>query len=246
MASLDHLTIGFKSTASRPDPTNLRPPPLTRVVLSALTSFYFHGVSEYLEDLMAQIDAPLLRVVGITFFNQLALDIQQLPQLVSHAPALIPPQDIAQIQISTDFIKLAFSLTRQHSFLTFQISCRGVDWQISSVVQICNQLSFVLSPIEKLDIDAFESILPVNMDDTQWLELFQSFTAVRTLRISDNMQSLVVSALRGLSGESATQMLPALEKLHIPGYQACKHDDWPFIIARQHSDHPVVVLREWM
>jgi hypothetical protein len=73
--SLTRLSIGFKSPASRPDPITRHPPPLTHAVLPALTKFYFHGVSEYLEDVMAQINAPLLRAMEITLFNQLVFGI---------------------------------------------------------------------------------------------------------------------------------------------------------------------------
>jgi len=40
--------------------THRRPPQalLTRVVLPALTSFYFHGVNEYAEDIVSQIHVP--------------------------------------------------------------------------------------------------------------------------------------------------------------------------------------------
>ncbi|KAH9974471.1 hypothetical protein BGW80DRAFT_1304277 [Lactifluus volemus] len=142
-----------------------------------------------------------------------------------------------------------------NDFLTLQISCRGVDWQVSSMEQICNQLSesSIMSSIETLSIqkiqDLFPSTLEDVMDGTPWLELFQPFTTVRTLYISHTMQSHVVSALRGLSGELAMQVLPALEMLHVPGYQGSgseRHDMWPFIIARQRSDHPVVVRSERM
>ncbi|KAH9952358.1 hypothetical protein BGW80DRAFT_680353 [Lactifluus volemus] len=90
LTSLTYLSIGFKSPASRPDPITRPPPPLTRAVLPALTNFYFRGVSEYLEDLIARIDAPLLHCVVILFFNQLVFDIQQLTRFIGHAPALMP------------------------------------------------------------------------------------------------------------------------------------------------------------
>jgi hypothetical protein len=231
---LTNLSIGFISPTSRPDPAIRHPPPLTRVVLPALTKFDFHGVSQYLEDLMARTDAPLLRAAHITFFNQLIFDIQQLPRFIGHAPALMP---FYTARIKFDSIYVAFSSRRRSSInevLKFKIPCIGLDWQVSSVAQICNQLSFVLSSIEELYIEGFGingSLGRVDMDETQWLELFQPFTAVQTLRISDNIQSRVLSALRGLSGELATQVLPALEELQLGGYYHAS-DNWPFIIAR--------------
>jgi hypothetical protein len=251
LTSLTNLSIGFISPTSRPDPTTRlgHPPPLTRVVLPALTKFGFHGVSEYLEDLMARTDAPLLRAAHITVFNQLAFGIQQLPRFIDHAPALMP---FYTARIKFYSIYVAFSSRTRSSInevLKFKIPCFWEDWQVSSVAQICNQLSFVLSSIEELYIEGFGingSLSGANMDETQWLELFQPFTAVQTLRVSDNIQSRVLSTLRGLSGELATQVLPALEELQLGGYYHT-FDNWPFIIARQHSDHPVAVrqLGEW-
>jgi hypothetical protein len=248
---LTKLSIEFTSPASRPDPTTRRTPPLTCTVLPALTNFYFHGVSEYLEDLTAQIDAPLLHVMEITFFNQLVFDIQQLPRFIGHAPALIP-DDTAHIVIYTDRVSMRFSSMSRSYFLRFEISCRRVDWQVSSVAQICNQLfeSFI-SSIERLFIQKtsgmFPSTLEDAMDETQWLELFHPFIAVRTLYILSQMVGpYVVSALRGLS----TEVLPALDKLCLVEYQPSgpaadseQQDIEPSIIARQGSAHPVAVHR---
>jgi hypothetical protein len=244
LTRLTKLSIGFISPASRPDPITQPPPPLTRAVLPALTDFEFYGVSEYLEDLMAQIDAPLLDRVAISFFNQLVFDIQQLIRFIGHAPALMP-YDSATIRSSVNNVIITFWRRRSsiNKLLRFNISCKEVDWQVSSVAQICNQLSFVLSSIEQLTIDEHRWILLVDMDNAQWLELFQPFTAVRTLRIYHKDHSLALSALQGLSGGSATQVLPALEELQLSWYRASQLDNWPFIVARQRSDHPVVVRR---
>ncbi|KAH9974467.1 hypothetical protein BGW80DRAFT_1304262 [Lactifluus volemus] len=194
---------------------------------------------------MARIDAPLLHRVKITFFNQLVFDIQRLTQFIDHAPVFMP---YYRASIHTlDSFGITFWPRRPSSidkFLSFNISCKKVDWQVSSLVQICNQLSFVLSSIEELTIEEEEWVVFFGMDDTHWLELFQPFTAVRTMRIFNNTpHSPILSVLRGLSGGSATQVLPALEELQLSRHRASQHDIWPFIVARQHSDHPVVVRK---
>jgi hypothetical protein len=243
LTSLTYLSIGFESPTSRPDPTTRHPPPLIRAVLPALTNFDFHGVSEYLEDLMAQIDAPLLHCVVILFFNQLVFDIQQLTRFIGHAPALMPYYS-ASIYFWVNSVTITFLPRRPssiHASLSFNIFCGAVDWQVSSVTQICNQLSFVLSRIERLSIDEQGWTLQDNIDDTQWLELFQPFTAVRTLLILNNALSPVWSGLRGLSGGSAMQVLPALEELKLPWFHSSGYSNWPFVIARQCSDPPLVV-----
>ncbi|KAH9971573.1 hypothetical protein BGW80DRAFT_445628 [Lactifluus volemus] len=243
LTSLTKLSIGFKSPTSRPDPITRPSPPLTRAVLPALIDFCFRGVSEYLEDLVAQIDAPLLHTVRITFSNQLVFDIPQLSRFIHHAPALMS-YNTANIDTYANNVVMTFSSMSITGVLIFDISC-GVDWQISSVAQICNQLPFIQSSITRLKLNVSGLMSQVEMDDERWLDLFQPFIAVQTLQILD-AQSLVVSALRGLSGELAMQVLPALEKLHVSERHEHQYWMWPFVIARQHSDHPVVVLRGGM
>src|SRR6266478_5903332 len=52
--------LDFRSPQSRPDWESRRPPPSKRSVIPALKYFSFKGVIEYLEDLVAFIDAPQL------------------------------------------------------------------------------------------------------------------------------------------------------------------------------------------
>ena len=72
--NLEKLMLGFQSRQSRPDQADRSPPPPTRVVLPALTRFWFIGVSEYLEDLVSRIGVPLLDDAKIMFFHQLIFD----------------------------------------------------------------------------------------------------------------------------------------------------------------------------
>jgi hypothetical protein len=65
---LQYVRIKFESPRSRPDLKIRRPPPPTRFLLPVLTKLEFKGVAEYLEDLVARIDAPLLDKLEITFF----------------------------------------------------------------------------------------------------------------------------------------------------------------------------------
>jgi hypothetical protein len=113
------------------------------------------------------------------------------------------------------------------------------------MAQICNQLSFLPSIVEQLSIIVrWKSTLQVDMEDTQWLELFRPFTAVRTMRIDREMQSLIVPALQELTGERATEVLPALEGLYLEEYPPSGSDQQavePFIAARQYSNYPVAV-----
>src|SRR5712671_7775186 len=74
LPKLKNFELEFHSPQPRSDQL---PPPLPRISLPSLTSLRFQGVSEYLEDLVAQIDIPLLDQLSVTFFNQLIFDISQ-------------------------------------------------------------------------------------------------------------------------------------------------------------------------
>jgi hypothetical protein len=73
---LEKLIFRFDSPQCCPDQKSQRPPLPTCTLLPVFTTFHFKGVSKYLpvEDLMAQIDAPLLNDLEITFFHQLVFD----------------------------------------------------------------------------------------------------------------------------------------------------------------------------
>src|SRR6266699_1330344 len=86
LTRLETLSLEFKSPLSRPVRESRRPHPPTRSALPALTYFQFEGVSEYLEDLVARIDAPLLDSLRIEFFHQLIFDTLQLTQFVARTP----------------------------------------------------------------------------------------------------------------------------------------------------------------
>jgi hypothetical protein len=69
LTSLRTLDLLFRFPRSQADRASRRPPPLTRVALPALTSLTFKGDSEYLEDIMSRLEAPLLSYTEITFFT---------------------------------------------------------------------------------------------------------------------------------------------------------------------------------
>ncbi|KAI0249323.1 hypothetical protein BJV78DRAFT_708339 [Lactifluus subvellereus] len=250
LTRLTRLIIGFKSPASRPDRSG--PPPLTRVILPALIELHFRGVSEYLEDLVARIDAPRLHSLQISFFNQPIFDIQQLPYFIGHT-GILRSSSHSKVIFHNDQVEIGLyppQETDPPKTLKLRVYCRAVDWQVWSMAQICNQISFLPSIVEQLDIQVGlfgrESTWQVDMEDTQWLELFRPFTAARTLRIHRELQSLIVPALQGLTGERTTEVLPALDSLYLEEYWPSGSGQQaidPFIAARQYSDNPVAVYR---
>ena len=167
LTSLRFLRIDFKSPRSRPD-RRRRPPPLTRTLLPALTSFMFQGASEYLDDLVARIDAPLLNRLDMTFFHQLIFNTPQLTQFISRTPKFKACDD-AIVQFSGRSVQVSTI----DEALVLAISCGQSDWQLSSVAQVCG--SIFIPAIEHLYIREAK-YSPLSWQDDietgQWLELY--------------------------------------------------------------------------
>ncbi|KAN0120593.1 hypothetical protein V8E52_004420 [Russula decolorans] len=93
LTSLELLCLDFRYPRPRPALGSRRPPPLTRSILPNLTQVHFKGASEYLEEILARIDAPRLHGLDITFFNQIIFDTPQLFQFISRTPTLRAPKE---------------------------------------------------------------------------------------------------------------------------------------------------------
>ena len=183
LTRLERLLLGFKSPLSRPVRESRRPHPPTRSALPTLTSLSFEGVSEYLEDLMARIDAPLLNSLEITFFHQLIFDTPQLVQFFARTPN-IQPLVGAHILFSNSDVEISSSW-RSPKTIMLRISCRQSDWQLSSLAQVySSSLPAAFFPmVERLYIyrDEEEYDEPRwqdDIEDSQWLEVLQPFTAL--------------------------------------------------------------------
>ena len=216
LTRLERLDIKFKSPQSRPDRRLLRLP--TRIVLPALTELWFNGVSEYLEDLVVRIDAPLLDRLTITFFHQLLFDTPRLSQFIARAPNF-KTHDEAHVLFS-DWgvgVKLPQKLNRK---LEVHILCKQPDWQLSSLAQVFSS-SFprdLISAVEHLYI--LENIISRppwqdGIESSQWLEILHPFIAVKGLYLSQELPPLIAPTLQELVGERATEVLPALQTLFL-------------------------------
>ena len=241
LPNLGIFSLGFRSPESRPG--KMSPPPRMRAVLPALFRFEFKGISEYLEGLVAQIKTPLLNRLKITFFMDLIFDIPQLYTFISRAQRL-KPLNSAEVEFdpSTIIISLGSPI-----HVRLGVRCEEPDWQVASMAQICRQLLPLISHVEQLNIGrraSLEAVQGDGMDSTQWQELFSTFTGVQNLHVSEELRPLVAHVLKGLTGESATQVLPALHSLFFKGAPpsgSIQEDIQAFVTARQDSTHPVDV-----
>jgi len=251
MTRLETLCLEFRSPRSRPDPESRPRPPPTRFALPALTELKFKGVYEYLEGLLARIDAPRLYYLRVIFFMDLDFDIPELHRFISHVEEF-KTFDRADVWIFHSGIRLTLYPKQEAEdrvrLLELEIKCGELDYKLSSLTQVCTPSFPLISALERLQIreDDSSSHGKVDMENAQCLELLDPFTSLKDLYLYQRIARRVCSALQELSGERATEVLPALRNLFVRGFSSLELEPvqeamMPFVAARQLSGHPVVV-----
>jgi len=249
------LQLGFQYPRSRDHRTSRHPPPLTRVVFPNLTSFQFRGDVEYLEDILSQIETPMLNDSDFRFFNQLVFDTPLLRHFICRTK---PFMTIHTARIEFFSLDVMVTLWRREKManndrevLRLAIICEPLDWQLSAVAQVLNSFSSSLPTLESLQIvvsrkDRQEEEIEV----IQWREFLYPFTSVKYMGLeSEDLVRLVAPALQELAGERPTEVLPALQNLTLRTYRW--HPSGPvkeaieqFIATRQLYTHPPPLLRQ--
>ena len=250
LAGLEGLALGFESPRSRPDWKCQRPPLPTRVIFPVLRGLEFTGVGEYLEHLVARIDAPRVRGMQITLFNDIIFVTPQLTRFISHTPRLEAFNE-AKVNLGYDIagIKLSSGInpTPGYRELRMSISCRELDWQISFLEEVCTSSLPLLSTK-----DLYMSGRPWphdwrdNIDYAQWMGLLQSFTAVKNLYLSKELAPCVVPVLQELVGGRTTEAFPTLQNIFLEELQESgpvQEDIGKLVAARQVTSHPIAVSR---
>jgi hypothetical protein len=241
LTKLESLRLEFESP--RPIQERGRPPPQIRSALQALTYFSFRGASEYLEDLVARVDAPFLDELHITFFHQLILDTPQLAQFINRTPNLKAHNEV-QLRFLDDTVQVLLGPMQQISIRT---ACKAPDWQLSFVAQVCGTSLSLIPSLEHLYIcdDKYSrSRWEDDVENDQWLELLHPFTTVKNLYLSKGVVPRIVPALQELVGKKLTKELPALQSLlleepHLSG--PVQETIEKFVTSRLLYGHPIVV-----
>jgi hypothetical protein len=244
---LDQLHLDWKSQHRR----HLPLPP--RAILPSLTTLESEGFSEYLEDLMARIDAPLLDHLNIAFIRSeidpdIEFDTPQLLRFISRIPKLQAP-DKASMAFDTVTLKfwIDFSWTKQiYSAVRLAVHCRIPERWIPRLVQFCHSPFFPFSTLEYLYICGGRRYPrdhltgPLQLSDTRWLEIFQPFTAVKNLYLSEEYARHIAPVLQRLG---ALEVFPTLEKVFLEFWPSeCVHEAIEqFAAARKLSGHPIVI-----
>ena len=207
LTSLKELSLGFEYSFLQALPLRNRhlAAAATYSVLPALTYFAFLGFSEYLEDLVALIDAPQLYKFNITFF-EFTIDTPQLALFISRTTRSKAP-DTAKVVFGGPWVILT-SRTFQQARYNAEIVYGGRDRQLSSLAQVCSSLLPALPTLENLYIHD-TCLLPLawqdHSDNMLWLRLLHPFTHVKNLYLCKETASRIGPALQELNSSTGTE-----------------------------------------
>jgi hypothetical protein len=228
----------------------------TRIVLPALTHFQFRGKSEYLEVLVAGIDAPLLDTIFITFSDELTFDIPELARFMRRTTRF---QALNEAHVDFGYYSalvksLPVTETDFDEESGLKITCREIDWSPTDLTHVFTSLFPSIYIVEHLYIYGCRLTHGFrlsqlqgpqrNIEIMQWLDIFRPFTAVKKLYVSHEFAHYIAPALQQLVGERTTDVLPALESLFLeklPPSGPVQEAFGQFIAARQLFGHPVAV-----
>jgi F-box-like len=245
------LSIEFPYSRSRQ-----RPSPISRFILPGLTTFRFDGVSKYLDDLVARIDAPRLHELSITFpLDQMNFDAPHLVQFISRTPRFQEPNEA---HVTLDFYAKVnlFWASDDRARLDVEIIYDDIEVDpepssISSIAQVCTRCLPPLPTVENLRLGIFTKDLysdlnwKENVENNQWLELLRPFPSVKSLYLSEELQPDMASALQELVGDRTTEVLPFLQNIFLARFEpsgSFQEAIGQFVAARRLSGHPLVVL----
>jgi hypothetical protein len=243
LTSLELLCLDFRYPRPRPALGSRRPPPLTRSILPNLTQVHFKGASEYLEEILARIDAPRLHGLDITFFNQIIFDTPQLFQFISRTPTLRAPKER---HITFDSTVRFSSQTSDYGVLSVKVLCTALEWQLSSLEQVCASSFPPVSTLEDLYIveDRYQRLhWQDDVESSLWLDVLRPFVAVKNLYLSEGFVPRIAPALQELVGGRTTEVLPTLENIYSTAFLSgpIHKGVERFVAARRLTSHPVAV-----
>jgi hypothetical protein len=229
----------------------LHTPIIPHVTLPNLRFLVLQGVSAYVEAVVHRITTPRLEKLDIWFFKQLTFSVPCLQQFINTAANL--RFDSAKFEFCRDLVYAGVYLREeieiaQIKMIPLLLAVRSwhLDWQVSSVAQIFNSISQVLSTVENLTlgqrVHSRSSEEHSEVDRSEWRKLLRSFSNVKTLRVGNGLVKEVSRSLRLEDGEDPLELLPELQSLTYSGIGDTDAFT-SFIDARQKAGRPVTLVR---
>jgi hypothetical protein len=252
LTRLKSLCIIFLGVKSRGASRRQDHPTLTRVVLPALTYFYYHGNRKYLEGIVSRIEAPLDSIV-VSFSNELV--ISDIPLLRDFIGLTKIPDVSHQADISFSNISTEISLSQRNGDFDFEVEFSFSRYrlaELSLIAQACKSFLPPLPNLHQLGIYFFDRkylglYWQCRAKNSQWIDLLRPFIAVKDLTLGEPVVESVASALQEIVGERVTEILPALRNIFLESFElpgSVPNGIAKFTAARELSGRPVIVYHQ--
>ena len=240
LSRLETLRLEFRSRRSCPVPGS-RSPLVARAAFPALYQLRFEGTPEYLGDLVSRIDAPMIRNLDVTFFNQpfVTSDFYQLGQFIGRAENF---QSLTHAHIELGIHTAEVSLSQRtqtyDATLSVGILCKNLHPRLWSLAQVGSASLLPLSKVESLEVSGEPLAWQIHQEpeeDGQWLNVLQPFSAVKLLYPRESILPSLAYALHEVPEERITEVLPALRVIFTdePPPPAVQEAIGPFIATRR-------------
>ena len=214
---LEELSIGFAIPIPLPSSEReLLPAPMPPVTLPTLRRLTFLGVDIYLDNLVAQINTPLLERFCVTLFFDLGFTLVNLTEFIHRTEGF--GCLVARVIFSKDGATIYYE-ERGTDTLSLRINCEPLDWQLDSATQVSIALGNVMSAVEDLTLDLDAGGMPSDwqntLDSMLWHELLLPFIGVMKLHIGSSLTLELSQALESVPGGLVLELLPELQELEV-------------------------------
>ena len=251
LSHLEELSIDFAIPIPLPSSEGeLLTAPAPPVTLHNLRRLTFRGVGVYLDNLVAQINTPLLERLTLALFFELAFTLVNLAEYIYRTEKF--GCLVARVIFNKGGASIDAGYDEQRDFgkLSLRVNCERLDWQIDSATQVCSALRSVLSTVEELaldlDVDGMPSDWENTLDDLLWHELLLPFVGVKKLHIGSILIVELSQALESVVGGLVLQLLPELQEIEVQAIQLeidyAKEAFSVFVETRESVGRPVHLL----
>ena len=217
---LEEMTIGFAISIPRPSSEGeLLLAPIPPVALPSLRRLKFEGVDVYLDNLVAQINTPLLERLDLTLHFDIGFTLANLTEFVHRTEGF--RYLVGRVIFNKDGVTIDADQNGQlqrvgKSSLHVNVSCKHLDWQINSAAEVCSALGEALSTVSELMLDLRVLGMPTDwestLNDVLWHELLLPFIGVKKLHIGS---SLSLELFKALESDPEGLVLPNLQELGV-------------------------------
>ena len=250
LSNLEELSIGFAIPIPVPSTEGeLLLAPISPVTSPSLRRLTFQGVDVYLDNLIAQINTPILEQLHLTLFFGIAFTLVNLNDFIRVTELEGLECLVAKVVFNERGASMYVGCYKQQGIgeLRLHVNCERLDWKIDSITQVCGALTKVVSTIEELTLDLNVDGMPSDWENTLdsmlWHELLLPFIGVKKLHISPLLTLELSQALDSVPGELVFELLPELEELEIQlGIYHAKDAFSGFVQTRESVGRPVALL----